>query len=233
MLAGPARVPGQHVPRAADRAARCRTRARGPGCSRGGWPPKMCCTIRLMFSVSRIRRRSSSSLKGGGDDGDAVGSEEALHQPHELREQDLPAALPCGLIWSKTSRAVSNTIFCIRNSRPRSSRSISVIRRHVRLALDHRRELGELARVAQHSSSSGGTFAKSSVRRGTYVVLDAHHVRPRDLELRLLGHRLDARLGRRGWRGDVVASFVRQERERHAEDVHVLGLEEARPGPTS
>jgi hypothetical protein len=62
-------------------------------------------------------------------------------------------------------------------------------------------------------------------QRGLEDAVDANDVRPANLELGLGGVRLDGflRSGRR--RRSVLAPFVRQKRERHAEDVDVFGVE--------
>ena len=82
--------------------------------------------------------------------------------------------------------------------------------------------------VCAASSSSGSHLRPVQRQRRPEDVLDAHDVRPADLELRLGRVRLDCGLGRGRRRRPVLAPFVRQEGERHAEDVDVLRLEQAR-----
>ena len=71
-----------------------------------------------------------------------------------------------GFIWSNTSRAASKTIFCIRNLRPSSARSISVKLGHVGLALDDRGQLRQGRRVRLASMSQRLDRSRSSVRTG-------------------------------------------------------------------
>jgi hypothetical protein len=57
-------------------------------------------------------------------------------------------------------------------------------------------------------------------------VVDAYDARPFDLEFGLFGNRFDECLKYRGWRNDLTWRLVGKERERHAENVDILGLVE-------
>ena len=118
-------------------------------------------------------------------DGDAVRTEELLDQARSAGPAGLRGCPSrSGFIWSNTSRAVSKTIFCSAEL-PRQSLQVDPCDpRHVRLAVEHRGQLGE-------GRGLGGVqlqrHAPCQVERQYRLVdvVDAQHVGPGDLELRL------------------------------------------------
>ncbi len=229
-LAGPlarlACVPGAHVSGGADRVVTVERRHQALGVLLSHRLPHM------LHHARHVERDDQPSaqlvlVKQRRRDGDAIGADELLDDSHQLCQQDLSTALPGVLhLVEHVPRGLEDDALGTKlTCEPFQLDPIDF--GDVGLAFQDRgefRNLSGLGRVQRKRLC----LVPVQHQRGLEDAVNAHDVWPADLEFGLGRLRLDRGLRRRGRRRSVLTALVRQERERHTEDVDVLGIEQPR-----
>ena len=157
-----------------------------------------------------------------------VRMEQLFGKAHQLRDERGPVAAPIRPhLVVDLLRGLEHD--ALQTALPRQP--LQVDRRdpgQVGLALHDRRQLRDPGGLRRGKNQRFHVVPVHGQPRSEHAV-DAHHVRPRKREPLLLPDRLDGGLRQRR-RRHPGPRLVRQERERHAEDVHVLRFQQAGVG---
>ena len=177
------------------------------------------------FEVNDEFALDGIGVEGVGEDADAVGGGEALGEADELRDERRLIAAPglFHLIEHAGRGAEQQRLQARFSGQPLQVDQADL--RQIELAVHDGGEAGVGQQVARVQLQRLGALQVER-QAGAQDMLDADDVRPRDFVGGFVRVDADGLLAG-GGRGDAAVVLVREELERHAEHIDVLGLEES------